>query len=222
MTIAVDEVISGAYALGIGTSFPFTKAGATSPTALLLQFIPLAASTDIPPTSVTYNGVAISLSSYTFTSGATTIKGYYGSLLPPASGARDIVFNFSGSSFKVLYLLATFWTGDITGVDWTTQATSFADPVINIAKAASSALSGFVFANGAPSLSFIGDGTNRVIDPSLVYAATQEPAQGSGVMNWTEHTGEGDINGQTAYICAEILGAAAASVGGHPQLMWGS
>lgn len=218
MTISVDEVISGAYDLGTGTSFPFTKSGATSPTALLLQFIPLAASTDIPPTSVTYNGVAISLSSYTFVSGASTIKGYYGSLLPPASGVHDIVLNFSGGDFKILYLLATFWTGDVTGINWTTQAASTADPVINIAKAASSALSGFVFKEGTATLSFTGDGTNRVIEPgaALVYAATQEPAQGAGVMNWTEHTGEGDFNARTAYVCAEILGAAAAVPVGNP------
>lgn len=222
MTIAIDEVITSAGGQGAVNTITFTKVGNTSPTGLTILFTPLSNSTDLAPTSVTYDGVAISVSSFIFVSGGSTFKGYYGSIIPPNSGQKDLVFNFSDLNFKNLFLSATFWSGDIDSVNYYTRALASADPVISIAKAASSAITGFVFdSQGGSTMTFLGDGTERTLIAPY-YAATQEPAQGSGVMDWKESTFEGDFSHTTAYVAAEIIAtAAAATMGGTFQLMFG-
>jgi hypothetical protein len=224
MTIAVDEVI-----LDTGTSSSsgvaiYTKVGNTSPTALTLQFISSSGSSTVAPSSVTYGGTPITLSTFSlWPGGGAAFTGYYGYLLAPPSGIQNLVINFSGTASRVL--LATFWSGAVSGVNWTTRSQAIVSPVVNIAKAASSAVAAFVVNSNNPLQldTFLGGGTERFINPiatALFYAATQEPAQGDGTIDWQNFNFEiGYSSLSTAHISAEIL--AATTLGGTFQMMFG-
>lgn len=212
MALVPDEVIAGVYSFGASPQ-TITKAGATSPTVLTVQFYLINGAATVAPSSVTYGGQAITINSYDLLpalGGERTL--YYGYLINPPSGAQDLVINYSGSA--ECWLLATFWTGDASSVSWTTRAADYASPVVSIAKAASSAVVSFMQDQSYfGEITFIGPGTSREIQPPAagtgVYAATQEPAQGTGDIDWN------DINGpyETAHVSAEIIAATVIPVG---------
>lgn len=214
MTLVPDEVIAGVYSFAASPQ-TITKAGATSPTVLAVQFYLINGAATVAPTSVTYGGQAITISSYDLWPAQPDRRLYYGSLINPPSGAQDLVINYSGSA--ECWMLATFWTGDASSVSWTTRSPAVINPVVNIAKAASSAIVSFVqqinptFGLDMP---FIGPGTAREIQPAGsgtgVYGATQEPAQGTGDIDWNDgYFGPYE----TSHVSAEIIAAVVIPVG---------
>lgn len=227
--IAVDEVLISTGGQGTGTSFNIPKVNATSPTALTIQFTSSIGgpSPAAPPTSVTYGGVPITYSTFSLVSGSPGFDCYYGYILNPPPGILNLTFNYSVSAgFKNIILLATFWTGGISSVNWTTRSTATSTPVVSIAKAATSAISSFVLANLSSGLTFLGDGAERIINPVSTfnhYAATQEPSQGTGAIDWQNFDRDEGLNPvPTSHVSAEIIaGAEVSRVGGHPQLMFG-
>lgn len=224
MALTIDEVIAGGYGGG-ASPITITKSGSTSPGALTVQFTLQWGAATVVPTSVTYGGVEISVSVFDAWPAVPAVKVYYGYLLSPPSGAQDLVINYSGSAGSSL--MATFWSGDASSVSWTTRASAIITPVVNIAKAASSAIASFVTNNApASALTFLGDGVARTINPAVQYGGTQAPTEGTGSLDWQYvDPEEGNFALLTSHVSAEIIAAAAAVppglMGGHPQLMGG-
>jgi hypothetical protein len=219
MPISDDEVLSGVFDDGAGgaVASPITipKIFTTSPTVVTVEFYLIDGAVTKAPTSVTYGGTPITISSYDLWPATNGHTLYYGSLISPPSGAQNLVINYSGSA--VAWYLITFWTGDVGSVSWTTRAPAVINPVVNIAKAASSAIVSFVqqinptFGLDMP---FIGPGTAREIQPAGsgtgVYGATQEPAQGTGDIDWNDgYFGPYE----TSHVSAEIIAAVVIPVG---------
>lgn len=216
MTIAIDEVIAGVYAFGASPQ-TITKVGATSPTALTIQFYLTNGITTVVPSSVTYGSTPITISSFDLYPAALDRVCYYGSLINPPSGAQSLVINYSGSAG--CQILATFWTGDVASVSWTTRALATVTPVVSIARAATSAIATFAQTTFTPQslVQFLGDGTEREIYPYAadtgIFTATQEPAQGSGSIDW-QYNELGDLFAiETAHVSAEIVATTVIPVG---------
>lgn len=228
MAIAIDEVVVSNSGSSASSPIVVPKVGATSPTALTVEFTLFNGASTVAPSSVFYGGTPITISSVDlWPSSPSKFVTYYGSLINPPSGANSFTVSFSGTA--TLELFATFWTGNAGSVSWTTRAGAAVSPVVSVARAASSGLASFVI-NQQPAAAlntFYGPGTERVISPSgerQYYAATQEPAQGSGSIDWQfyDELREEYSSLTTSHITAEVIEAPpAVPMGGAFQLMYG-